>query len=92
MTLEIYPHDEWSAVSNAATQEEFSLEKHELEERNEGWIANFFDINGFSTIKLCAFEETPKLSTYLWTLNVGHYIVRSCDNYKLPIRFLTRRG
>ena len=43
-------------------------------------------------LKRCIFAETPKLSNYLWTLNVGHFTVTVDEDFKFPIRLLTRRG
>ena len=56
------------------------------------WMANFFAENEFSQLRRTIFAETPKLSTYLWTLNVGYYIVKECEDYRIPMRIIVRKG
>jgi len=46
----------------------------------------------YQELKKFVFAETPKLSNYLWTLNVGQYVMTVCDDFKFPIRFLARKN
>jgi len=46
-------------------------------------------------LKTVQFETTPKLSSYLWTINCGDFEVISSDEYpeiRTPMRVLLRRG
>lgn len=43
-------------------------------------------------IKLDSFRETKPLSSYLWTVNVGDFVVKECSGFKIPIRLLARKG
>ena len=38
------------------------------------------------------FKETRPLSSYLWTVNVGDFLVKEYNEFKIPMRLMTRRG
>ena len=96
MTLEVITHDEWVAVSNSDIESDQIAAVQELTQLfNDSyciWLSNFFSREGFNLVRVFSFAETPKLSSYLWTLNVGHFMVKEYHDYKFPIKLLTRRG
>ena len=76
MTLEIITHENWVALVNASLQHDAALlDLNELEQFGDGWIADFFARINCSQLKRFIFAATPLLSSYLWTLNVGSYII-----------------
>ena len=92
MTLEVFTYNKWKAAANAAIIEEWDQSVEDLYQINLGWMAEYLSRSGLNDIKIYKFAETPRISPYLWTLNVGHYIVTNCEDYRYPIRLLTRRG
>jgi len=72
--------------------EENQLDPDTLEMMGSGWVADFFAQAGHTELKRLVFEPTPKLSSYLWTLNVGSYVIKECADSDLQIRLATRRG
>ena len=43
-------------------------------------------------IKMDKFKETRPLSSYLWTVNVGDFLVQEYNDFKIPMRLMARKG
>ena len=96
MTLDVITHEQWVAVSNSDIDIDQVTACQDLpqlfSDSSIAWLSDFFTREGFNVVHVFSFAETPKLSPYLWTLNVGHFMVKECHDYKFPIKLLTRRG
>lgn len=93
MTLEVITHEHWSALANAKVDfVEDGLDPDTVESMGLGYMADFFSRQGYTGLKRFVFEPTPKLSSYLWTVNVGSYVVKECEDSQVPIKLATRRG
>lgn len=93
MRLSVVTHKEWKAVSNGAPEDCQPMLVYLNNENDDlDWAVDFFSKDEHFNLYRVVFEETPKLSPYLWTVNVGHYNQTHCgEGYpKLPISLLTR--
>lgn len=93
MKLSVVTHKEWKAVSNGHPEDCQPMVAYLHNENDDlDWAVDFFSKDEHFNLYRVVFEETPKLSPYLWTVNVGHYNQTHCgDGYpKLPISLLTR--
>lgn len=84
MTLTVMCPREWEAVSNGIeTRYNYELDSDEygkgkgegsrVIEKNEiGWMLDFYD-QGSEKISIATYEQTPKISPYLYALCAGPY-------------------
>jgi hypothetical protein len=94
MTLTVTCPKTWQATSNgiekryenAAAEGRRVLERHGIE-----WFLDFYDdLNGVS---VCEFEQTPKISTYLYAICAGPYrIFEDFDPMYVPQRIYVRQS
>ena len=95
MSIEVITHEEWNAVSNSHVAHDTIASCADLAAttgQQDEWLSDWFISEGFEKIRIYAFDETPKLSSYLWTLNVGNFTVSVYEDYKFPITLLSRHG
>ena len=94
MTLTVCVPRSWQAVSNgiekryenAAAEGRRVLERHGIE-----WFLDWYeDLNG---VALCEFEQTPKISTYLYAICAGPYkVFADYDPMYVPQRIYVRQS
>ncbi len=75
MKLRIITHRNWNAVSNSP-EESFPLDTEQGRDKATDvmWMVPFFE-EAEGTLQVYVFKETPKISTYLFALAAGNYLV-----------------
>jgi len=95
MTLTVTCPKDWSPVSNGIeTRYEYSDNKkgqHVVERNNMQWFFDFYDKE--QEVSIVQFEQTPKISTYLYALCAGPYrVFTDYDPHYVPQRIFARRS
>lgn len=94
MTLNLTIPNDWVAVSNEKEKryEHADQEgKRILEKNGINWFLNFYDDH--SKVSAYEFDQTPRISTYLYALCAGPYIVfEDNDPMHVPQRVYVRES
>ena len=97
MSLIVLCPTEWRAVSNSI-EKRFNLRdenntsgRHILERSGIEWFLHFYDDE--SNVAINEFEQTPRISTYLYALCAGPYqVFEDYDPMYVPQRIFVRQS
>ena len=96
MSLIVLSPSDWKAVSNSI-EKRFELRdednngRHVLERAGIDWFLGFYDDE--SNVSISEFEQTPKISTYLYAICAGPYLVfEDFDAMYVPQRIFVRQS
>lgn len=95
MALTVICPKDWQAISNGIeTRYEYSdgeKGKHVVERNNIEWMLNFYDQG--TEVAICDFEQTPKISPYLYAICAGPYrVFEDDDPMHVPQRIFVRQS